>query len=1080
MNKKSNYIIYAVIVLAVSFYAFLTGCKGSSSSDNPVAVYYNSDSQTPQTINVNITQDGRVVRTPAPSGKMTLEANEQNTFNSDILLKITESQSVGNESTLLTIGSFIYNITATKDGLPVNLLNHPMTITLYNEERLLGAENYYIGIKDINGGDWQFVNLYSANPSVRTSTSNTNLFTYRLYKNNILIALFADVKKSLQSTPKVFGLVASLTPASIATEDSKYTENLRVNLLLSGENLSGLTADNFKIKVAYLTSDSHDTAIKTDNKTVNYLSGSGSNKYEGFGQGYAHYFQFTPISNNFTGGFTPNVAFDINLEGTNLSAFPTSFIVEISNADSKTLPFGYSAKLNFAAIESSTNTDTNTSSETNTDTETETNTDTNTGSNTETGTNTSTDPQPEPKAVVSFKSPTADFPVTASTIELEFSKDVPWVQNDQSKITIDNNAEIANCSYSDKILTLTLKNRLSYSKTYSLSISNLAYAEDNSFTFTTEGKASVSLKSASENFPINGTPVELELSKDIPWTADKAANISIDNEVSIISCQYNNKILTLGFSDKLEYSKTYKISVSSLEGVIDNDQLTFTTESLCVTPVISSSSQNIAANTEGKLSILQPKFYVNFGKRIASSVMALSSIKFNGNALPKSCRVVFDAASQTATIQFTEDLEYYTEYQLSADGFTDEDGAVINEASTITFKTVYPLEIIGSGTAEDPFLLFTETHLRKLCESSPVNYLSGGFYFKQMEDITLAGNWSPIGNQSSPFVGNYNGNNKFISGMRLNSNSAVYVGLFGKISDSNITDLTIKDVDISGGYQYIGSLAGYSINSTIENIQLKDNITVKILGYYSGGLLGCSENSNITNVSAEGVINVEAGYSGAGGLIGIISNPNEHTISNCYVVSNTGLIKGNSSVGGLFGNVVNKVTITNCYSKIPITGTENVGGLTGSVYSGGNITNSFSNSTITVKNSAECIGGLVGYIESNVSIISNSYAAGTIYLDCSNASYVGVTLGYLKKIASIENTFSSVSISVADGYLPTSAQHYTPSDVDTPLWYQGTGYCNNASGTNYVSEGYKESLNWDSAIWDNLTEGAMPTLKGEN
>ena len=1076
MNKKSNYIIYAVIVLAVSFYAFLTGCKGSSSSDNPVAVYYNSDSQTPQTINVNITQDGRVVRTPAPSGKMTLEANEQNTFNSDILLKITESQSVGNESTLLTIGSFIYNITATKDGLPVNLLNHPMTITLYNEERLLGAENYYIGIKDINGGDWQFVNLYSANPSVRTSTSNTNLFTYRLYKNNILIALFADVKKSLQSTPKVFGLVASLTPASIATEDSKYTENLRVNLILSGENLSGLTADNFKIKVAYLTSDSHDTAIKTDNKTVNYLSGSGSNKYEGFGQGYAHYFQFTPISNNFTGGFTPNVAFDINLEGTNLSAFPTSFIVEISNADSKTLPFGYSAKLNFAAIDSSTNTDTNTSSETNTNTETETNTDTNTGSNTETGTNTSTDPQPEPKAVVSFKSPTADFPVTASTIELEFSKDVPWVQNDQSKITIDNNAEIANCSYSDKILTLTLKNRLSYSKTYSLSISNLAYAEDNSFTFTTEGKASVSLKSASENFPINGTPVELELSKDIPWTADKAANISIDNEVSIISCQYNNKILTLGFSDKLEYSKTYKISVSNLEGVIDNDRLTFTTESLCVTPVISSSSQNIAANTEGKLSILQPKFYVNFGKRIASSAMALSSIKFNGNALPQSCRVVFDAASQTATIQFTEDLEYYTEYQLSAAGFTDEDGAVINEASTLSFTTTFPNYLLGAGTEEEPFRVYNANQLKRLNESSPVNYLSGGYYFKQMEDITLAGNWSPIGDNSSPFVGNYNGNNKFISGMRLNSNSAVYVGLFGKISDSNITDLIIKDVDISGGSQYIGSLAGYSANSTIKNIILKDVIKVKIIDYYSGGLLGYSEDSDITNVSAEGVITVESGYNNAGGLIGGIYNSSEHSITNCYVVSNTGLIKGISYTGGFTGTCYGKTNISKCYSKISVTAIQTLGGFIGSTGNGCVINNSYSDSSIKAIEGAYNIGGFIG---ENYANIANSYASGSIFLDCTNAGYVGVIFGKNNNSPSLRNNFSAVNVSVAASYTYSHPTHYNPENSDIPLWYQGNEYSYNASGTNYVSEGYKESLNWDSAIWDNLTEGAMPTLKGE-
>ena len=71
-----------------------------------------------------------------------------------------------------------------------------------------------------------------------------------------------------------------------------------------------------------------------------------------------------------------------------------------------------------------------------------------------------------------------------------------------------------------------------------------------------------------------------------------------------------------------------------------------------------------------------------------------------------------------------------------------------------------------------------------------------------------------------------------------------------------------------------------------------------------------------------------------------------------------------------------------------------------------------------------------------------------------------------------------MGISVADGYAPTSSDHYAPSDVNIPLWWlKNSNYIFNTSGTNYVSEGYKESLNWDSDVWDNLTEGALPTLK---
>ena len=1073
-NKKTNYIIYTIIIVSVSFYAFLTGCKGSASSDNPISVYYNSDSITPQTINVNITQDGRVIKTSAPSGRMILEAPEYNTYNSDVVLKITESPSMGNESSLLAVGSIIYGITATRDGLPVNLLSHPVNITLSNEDRLIGAENYYVGIKNIDGGEWQFVNVYSSNPSMRTSTNSKVEFTYSLYKNNILIALFADVKNSLKNTPKVFGVTSSLSPATLAIQDSNYKDDLKVNLLLSGDNLSAITAESFKIKVAYLNSNSQDTTLKVDNKAVSYLSGSGLNKYEGLGQGYAHYFQFTPLSNNYSAGFSPTISFDINLKEVAVSGFPNSFIVEISNSDTKILPFGYSSILSFARNDSNTNTETNTNTSTDTETDTDTNTGTETATQTSTDTGTNTGTGTETKATIKFNSPTADFPITESTIELEFSNDVPWIQNDLTKIIIDNNAEISDCSYNNKILTLTLKNRLAYEKTYNITITNLSYAEDNSFTFSTEGKTTVSLKSSVADFPVNGTAIELEFSKDIPWTNDNASNISIDNNVNIISYQYNNKILSLGFSGILNYSKTYNLSVTGLEGVIDNNQLAFTTQSLSVTPAISSSSQNIAAKTGGKLSIIQPKFYVDFGKPISNTSLAISNIKLNGESLPQSSNTTFDAATQTLTIQFTENLEYYTEYQLSVVGFTDNDGAVIeSSANPLGFKTVYSPEITGSGTEEDPYIIYSENHLKKLRESSPINYLGGGFYFKQMEDFAIENSWTPIGESySSAFVGHYDGNNKEISNININQPSKEYLGLFGHINNSSISNLILKNISISG-YSSIGTLVGSSKNSVIKNIKTQGNIIVNGLED-CGGLIGYSNNSDINNISLGGTINISADYD-AGALVGFIYNSSEHSISNCNVIGdNSSLIRAGEYGGGLIGASNGDNNLSKCYAEIPVTGNATLGGLVGEI-AGGSIANCYSNTSIKVETSSQAIGGLIGSCSSN---ITNSYAVGSILLDSSEASsYVGVTIGFLDHSSSLSNTFSSVEISVGNGYSPTSSEHYSPSDTDIPLWYQNSAYAYNNSGTNYVSNGYTESLNWDSDVWDDLIEGARPKLK---
>ncbi|MBP5468191.1 MAG: hypothetical protein J6Z11_02980 [Candidatus Riflebacteria bacterium] len=1069
MKNKTNILLYTLIFFSICFYTFLTGCGGAATDDlakNPSSPYSDesgSSTIVPQSKPITITTDGKVVRTTSPSGLVVLEAPEQNTYNSNVELRITESPSVGNESSLLTIGSRIYAITATRDGAPVKMLNHPLNLTFSNEEKLNSAENYYIGIKDINGGDWQFVNVYSSNPSSRLGVSSKNEFLYRLYKNNVYVALFADVKNSLSNTPKVFSLASALTPATLSTKNSIYNEDIKVNLFLSGENLSGLNANNFIIKVVYFSSESKDTIIKVDNRAVSYVAGSGSNRYEAFGEGYAHYFQFVPLNSKFTSGFNPSLFFDLNLKDLAETDFPTDFIVEISNADSSILSFSYSTSLHFSKINGDSRTDTNTGTGTGTGTNTDTNTgtDTSTGTNTGTGTytgsNTGTGTSTQTKASIKLDCQSTNFPVTKSTIELEFSEDVPWTQIDKDKITIDNNAEITDCSYSNRILTLTLRNRLSYASNYNITVADLDYANGNTFTITTEDKATVSLKSVSEAFPVKDSPIELEFSKDIPWTVQDQEKISIDNDVIITSYQYNDKVLALGFSGKLQYSKTYKVSVADFEAVVNNDNLTFTTQSLEVTPVISSASQNIAPNTEGLLSVLQPKFFVNFGKEIASTTLAIGSIKFNGGDLPESCEITFDAASTTATIQFTENLDYYTEYQLSVTGYTDDDGGVINSTETpLTFTTSYPEDIVGEGTEESPYLIFSEAHLRKLNETTPVNYLTGNAYFKQMMNITLNDPWVPIGDNTNSFTGHYDGNDKSISGIRFSNNSS-YVGFFGKISNSQIASLTIKDVDISlGEYSYLAALAGYSENSIIEGISIEDNISIISEDAYSGCLVGYAENTTIRNISGDavitisswnrtgavagslsdsdisdvhitGTVKISANTDEVGGLVGVISNTAEHSVINCSVISNeNGFVRGRNYVGGLIGNCSGNTNISQCYAKIPVSGKTYLGGLVGNIAEG-SIVNCHSNCEITAENTVSYVGGLVGKCTVNV---ATSYAQGNINLNCTAASYVGTLLGFLGNSNSVEKCFTAVNISVSDGYTPSLPSHYVYSLTD--------------------------------------------------
>ena len=342
-----------------------------------------------------------------------------------------------------------------------------------------------------------------------------------------------------------------------------------------------------------------------------------------------------------------------------------------------------------------------------------------------------------------------------------------------------------------------------------------------------------------------------------------------------------------------------------------------------------------------------------------------------------------------------------------------------------------------------------------------------------MANIALRESWIPIGKETSPFVGHYDGNNKEISNININQPTKDYLGLFGYIDNSSLSNIIIKNSNVSGQYN-TGSLVGYSKNSNINNIKTKDNLTVNGIED-CGGLIGTIDNSDISNVSIEGTIKISVTYD-SGALSGYIYNTSEHSITSCSVIGDDTSFVTGENAGGLIGYIYGNLNLSKCYSKISVTGTNTLGGLIGYSNSTNSIiSDSYSDSSITANSSASSVGGLVGKFKGT---LTNSYASGSIFLNCEKASYVGVTIGFLDNTSTVSNTFSSLKISVADGYTPTLSEHYAPSDTNTPLWWlKNSNYIFNTSETNYVSEGYKESLNWDSNVWNNLTEGALPTLK---
>lgn len=130
----------------------------------------------------------------------------------------------------------------------------------------------------------------------------------------------------------------------------------------------------------------------------------------------------------------------------------------------------------------------------------------------------------------------------------------------------------------------------------------------------------------------------------------------------------------------------------------------------------------------------------------------------------------------------------------------------------------------GNGTEDDPYLIFNENQLAQVS-----NFLNQeGVVFKLMKDLDLTDwiaennpkqGWIPIGVESSPFKGFFNGNNHKIKGFSIKRATESYVGFFGYAVDATIKDLTIEGTYVIGNNN-VGAFAGQICSSEVSNITI--------------------------------------------------------------------------------------------------------------------------------------------------------------------------------------------------------------------------------------------------------------------
>lgn len=193
------------------------------------------------------------------------------------------------------------------------------------------------------------------------------------------------------------------------------------------------------------------------------------------------------------------------------------------------------------------------------------------------------------------------------------------------------------------------------------------------------------------------------------------------------------------------------------------------------------------------------------------------------------------------------------------------------------------------------------------------NFRNIGFLdFSLLKDINFNNALvNPVGEDySNDFESNFYGNGHTLSNVKIDGKNEIlgYIGLFGRIDNSIITDLNIDTLSFENvNLSYLGGFAAYINNSTISNISVK-NIEKFASDYLeavsAGGFATDISNSTISNITLENIGSIY-GLS-AGGFANSISSSEIKNIS----INNIKDIYGGSGVGG-FAQDIEYSTLNN-------------------------------------------------------------------------------------------------------------------------------------------------------------------------
>ncbi|MGL1936827.1 MAG: hypothetical protein OCD01_17500 [Fibrobacterales bacterium] len=342
--------------------------------------------------------------------------------------------------------------------------------------------------------------------------------------------------------------------------------------------------------------------------------------------------------------------------------------------------------------------------------------------------------------------------------------------------------------------------------------------------------------------------------------------------------------------------------------------------------------------------------------------------------------------------------------------------------------------LTGTGFEDSPYLIEDYEDLKAIAQYNKR-------YFRLAHDIDASASinenngagFEPIGSKESPINVFLNGAGHTIHHLHIYAPDKEYVGLFGYVYSS-----IIDSVSISGsitGNKFVGAFIGYSSGSTVRNATNKATVIGEA---HTGGIVGenrgiIEHSLNLGYVSCPRYTGGITGKSGPGsGLI---------DIARVRFSANTGTVDGDYGVGGIAGTLPTGI-IEQSYNSGTISapllgangGAFSVGGIAGLTQAYTSIINCYNTGIIKGDRS---IGGIVG---DHSGTIENSYHAGYIFSkrDYYREGTRGIT-GWSSS-GKVLNSFWATNKAAVDRYEETPVtihqmlQRTTFTDWDTTVW----------------------------------------------